>query len=244
MDVLREIGLTDSEIKAYLTILDLGDSSKGKIVHKSGVTGSKIYEILERLHQKGLISVYVKNNVKHFKAANPKQILYYLEEKKDKIGAAEEEVKNILPALNLKFTSSKKKQEVELFTGLKGLQAIFREQLEILKPGETNYVIGGTKGNDEEAMMAFFQKIHSLRAEKKIKTKMLFNKRQKKSTEKRYASYKYTTVKYIEHTSPVAINIYADRTTVIVFGEEISAIMITSQEAADSFKEYFKMLWG
>ncbi|MCF7871519.1 hypothetical protein K9L97_00630 [Candidatus Woesearchaeota archaeon] len=240
---LKEIGLTNSEINVYLALLDLGDSTKHNITTKSNVTGSKTYEILERLKQKGLISTYTKNKVKHFKAANPKQIKYYLEEKQQKIKETENKINSILPQLLMKFNSSEKDEEVELYTGLKGLQIIFREQIDILNPEDYNYVIGGTKGTDEAPVLAFFQKIHKLRAEKKIKTKMLYNTRQKKSVEEQFAKYKYTEVKYIKHTSPVAINIYKERTVIIIFGNKISAIMIKSKDVSNSFKEYFNMLW-
>ncbi len=242
-DILREIGLTDSEIRVYLGVLDLGDSTKGPITDRSQVTGSKTYEVLERLKQKGLITEYLKNKVKHYKAASPKQLLQYLEEKKQKIDSTESHIKTILPQLLGKYHASIKENEVELYTGLKGMQAIFYEQIDIMNPGETNYVIGGTAGIGEEAMMAFFQKIHKLRAEKKIKTRMLYNNRQKKETEKLFSRYKYTETRYIAHTSPVAINIYKDRTVIIIFGAEITAIHIRSQDVAGSFMEYFNMLW-
>ncbi|MFH1064735.1 MAG: helix-turn-helix domain-containing protein [Candidatus Woesearchaeota archaeon] len=244
-EALQEIGLTGSEIKVYLALLELGDSTRGEIVNISGITGSKAYEVLERLQEKGLVSIYIKNKVKHFKPANPKQILYYLENKKEKIESVEDQVNKVLPGLLAQFNSSKEEQEVEIFTGLKGLEIIFREQVDLLKSGELNYVIGGTKGTEEEDVMSFFQKIHRLRTQKKIKTKMLYNLRQKESTERLFSSKDYpgTTTRYITHSSPVSINIYQDRTVIIVFGKKITAIHIKSQDVANSFLEYFKILW-
>lgn len=243
--VLREIGLTGSEIKVYLALLELGDSTRGDIVNKSKITGSKVYELLEKLQQKGLVSIYSKNKIKHFKPTNPKQILYYLEDKKQKLTQIEKQTKEILPSLLLQFNSSKEEQEVELLTGLKGLEIIFREQVEMLGKRETCYVIGGTKGMDENVIVAFFQKIHELREDKKIKTKMLYNMYQKKSASKNYSARKYpgTTTKFIEHASPVSINVYKDRTVIIIFSKKISAIHIKSQDVANSFLEYFNILW-
>ena len=241
--VLREIGLTESEIKVYTTVLDLGDSSKGKIVNESGITGSKVYEVLERLRRKGLITTYLQNKIKHFKAAHPNQLLNYLDGKKQNIQKSESKVQDILPQLLAKFEDSKQDQQTELFFGLKGLEIIFREQLEMLNEGETNYVIGGTRGTDEVPVLAFFEKIHHMRADKKIKTRMLYNVKQKEMAEEQFSKYKYTKIKYISHTSPVAINIYKNKTVIIIFGETISSIMITSQEVAQSFKEHFDMLW-
>ncbi len=245
MEILKEIGLSESEKKVYLALLDLGDSTRGNIVNESGVTGSKVYELLEKLQGKGLISIYIKDKIKHFKPTNPKQLLNYLEEKKTKMSEIEEQTKKIIPTLLLKYDSSKKEQEVELITGLRGLQIIFREQVESLKGNDVCYVIGGTKGSDEEIVQGFFEKIHLMREKKKIKTKMLFNLRQKQTTSKLYSSKKYphTSTKYIEHSSPVAINIYKDKTIIIIFGEQITSIHIKSQDVANSFIEYFNLLW-
>ena len=245
-EILKEIGLTDSESKVYLALLESGDSTRGGIVNKSGIAGSKVYEILEKLQEKGLVSIYMKNKVKHFKPTNPKQILGYLEDKKQQISKTEKEVKSILPNLLSLYSSSKEEQEVELVSGLKGLELIFKEQIELMNKGDTCYVIGGTKGVDEEVVQAFFEKVHVWRDEKGIKTKMLFNLRQKESTEKLYSSKKYsgTIIRYIQHTSPVAINIYKDRTIIIIFSKRINSISIKSSDVANSFIEYFKLLWG
>jgi sugar-specific transcriptional regulator TrmB len=245
-NVLKNIGLNESEIKVYLCLLQLGDSTRNNIVAKSNIAGSKIYDVLQKLQQKGLVSIYLQNEVMHFKAVNPNQIMYYLEEKKDNISKTEEEAKTILPQLIGLFNSSKEDQEVELLKGFKGMQIIFREQIEIMKPGETCYVIGGTKGTGEEVMMAFFRKIHLMREHKKINTKMLYNLRQKDVISKAYSNKEFprTFTKFIKHTSNVAINIYKDRTAILVFGREITAIHIKSQDVANSFLEYFNMMWN
>ena len=244
--ILKEIGMSDSETKVYHALLEAGDSTRGQIVQKSGIAGSKVYEVLARLQDKGLVSMYVKNKIKHFKATSPLQILNYLQEKKEQLLETEKEVSAILPNLLALYSSSKEEQEVELLSGIKGLQVLFKEQIEIMNKGEICYVIGGTRGTNEEALQSFFQKIHLLREEKGIKTKMLFNNKQKSTTENLYSSKKYkdTETRYIEHTAPVAINIYKNKTIILIFGKSISAISITSKEVAKSFIEYFELLWN
>ncbi|MCA9478267.1 MAG: hypothetical protein KC535_03920 [Nanoarchaeota archaeon] len=245
-DIFLAMGLTESEKKVYLSLLDLGDSTRSKIVDASGIAGSKVYEILEKLCQKGFISTYVKNKVKHFKPLHPHQILNYLDSKKEELSFLQQKAELMLPSLLAKFNSSKESQEVELVTGLKGLEIIFREQLELMNEGETCYVIGGTKGHDEDALSSFFEKVHRRRDDKKIKTNMLFNKKQKEEVQHTYASknYSWTTTRYIDHTSPVAINVYQNKTIIIIFGRAITSIYITSQEVANSFLEYFTLLWN
>lgn len=242
---LREIGLTDSEIKVYIALLELKDATRSPIVAKSQISGSKVYDVLGRLQEKGLVSIYTKNKVKHFKAINPKQILSYLEEKKEHINSAEQDIEKILPTLTQLFLEGSVEQEVELMTGLKGLDIIFREQVDMLSAGENCYVIGGTRGSDEDNILAFFERVHLWREKKKINTKMLLNDHQISSTEKHYPTktFPYSETRYIKHSSPVAINIWTDRTAILIFGKKTSAIYIKSQEVANSFIDYFSILW-
>ena len=48
-NVLYKLGLNKSEVKVYLTLLELGSSTTGTIMVKAKISYSKIYGILERL---------------------------------------------------------------------------------------------------------------------------------------------------------------------------------------------------
>ena len=75
---LQDIGFSAGEEKVYLAMLKLGESSTGRISKESGVSRSKVYEILEKLSKKGLASHFKRNNVSFFRAADPKSISKYL----------------------------------------------------------------------------------------------------------------------------------------------------------------------
>ena len=233
-ELFKNIGLTTNERIVYLALLELGDSTRTSIVKKTGISGSKIYDILDRLATKGLVSIYVMNNTKHFKPLSPTQLLNYLNEKEIELNKQKKEIEQALPMLTAQFLSDKKEQEVELITGLSGIQLYFQEQIAELKKGECNYVIGGTKGNDDEHVIAFFRKIHRLREEKGIKTKMLYNNRQKKTAQQEYGEKEFpnSKTKFIEHTSAVAINIHKNKTLITIFGKDITGVKITSEKVA------------
>ena len=63
-ELLKEIGLTPGEIKVYTALLENDLSRTGKISKLSGVHTSKVYPILDRLIEKGLVSYIIENNVK------------------------------------------------------------------------------------------------------------------------------------------------------------------------------------
>ena len=56
-EMLKETGLTDSEARIYLALLELGPSLAGKISRKTGIHRRNVYDITERLIKKGLIAV-------------------------------------------------------------------------------------------------------------------------------------------------------------------------------------------
>jgi HTH-type transcriptional regulator, sugar sensing transcriptional regulator len=53
---LIQLGLTSGEARIYLSLLKLGSSKVGSIVKDSRVSYSKVYDVLERLITKGLVS--------------------------------------------------------------------------------------------------------------------------------------------------------------------------------------------
>ena len=64
--LLEEIGLTKTEIKLYLALLKLGQSTTTGIVREAQVHASKVYEFLDKLIQKGLVTYVIKANKRYF----------------------------------------------------------------------------------------------------------------------------------------------------------------------------------
>ena len=83
--ILKELGLGTNETKVYIALLNNGDSTTGQILKNANIHTGKIYEILDSLTKKGLVSMVTKSGVKHFSPADPQRILDYLEEKKSNI---------------------------------------------------------------------------------------------------------------------------------------------------------------
>ena len=60
MELLEKIGLTKGESKVYLALLRIGKSNIGPIIKEAKVSNSKVYDILDRLAQKGLVGVAIE----------------------------------------------------------------------------------------------------------------------------------------------------------------------------------------
>lgn len=57
--VLEDIGLSKSEVKVFVTILELGESKAGKIIEASNLQSSSVYNSINSLINKGFVS-YIK----------------------------------------------------------------------------------------------------------------------------------------------------------------------------------------
>ena len=117
IELLEEIGLTKSEIKTYYALLELGSTTTGKLVDKAGVASSKIYEILDKLIDKGLANFIIKGGTKYFEASSPERIIDYIDERQAQITKQKDELKKILPELELKRQLSKYKSEAKIYKG-------------------------------------------------------------------------------------------------------------------------------
>ena len=239
---LEKIGLTNSEIRVYLSLLKLGQTTAGPIVDEAKVTRSKIYDILERLKNKGLVSYITKESTKYFSAADPKSILQYLEEKEKEIQEDKESVREILPELMLQQELAEKKKIAEIFIGIKGMENAFNVLINELDSEEVYYAFGAGKGENVKQIQLFFSRLHQQRTKNKVKSKIIFNESSRGLFESQEKS-KFVEARYMRGTTPTAINIYKNFTIIAILNKEPITFLIRNKETADSFREYFKVMW-
>ena len=101
---LTKIGLTEGEIKVYGALLELGETTRTELAKKSGISPSKIYDIVNRLMEKGIVSSVKKEGVLHFSAANPDRLRDFLQKKEEDILAERAIVGQLLPSLLAQYT--------------------------------------------------------------------------------------------------------------------------------------------
>ncbi len=241
--ILESIGLSKNEIKIYLALLELELTTTGRIIKKTGIHTSKVYDGLERLADKGLVSHIIIANTKHFKAVDPERILDFLHDKKRNIETQEKSVKEILPALKLKRQLVGDDTEAEIFQGWKGMETVYQLMTTVLKKGDINYVFGASKGEDEEAVRNFFNK-HALRLAKKgIKQRIIFNESARGNIQETIKHPYLNQVRHMQHTTPAEINIWADKTMIVILRKKPTVILISDVKVADSFRKYFEFMW-
>ena len=156
---LKEAGLTDGEIKVYLALLEIGSSTVGPILAKSGITRSIIYRILERLIKKGLVSYITKEKTKYYQAAQPDKLLDYIDNREKELKQNKNKVEKLIPQLILKQKSAKK-TEASIYEGFKGLITAYDKRYDKLKKGD-EVVIYGLPPLQPEYHHAYWKPMHA-----------------------------------------------------------------------------------
>src|SRR3989344_6526435 len=237
--LLEELGLTKNEIKVYLALLELGSTAAGPLIKKLGMHRAAVYDIIDLLTGKGLVSYVIKANRKYFEAQDPDRLLEYLESKKQDLIDKEEKLKQFLPELQLKRKLSKEEQEGTIYKSKKGLKSVFEDILKEKKP----WFVFGATGQFKELFNAYFIHFHKRRVKTKIPLKIIFNediRKQKRGEELKLCQIKYLPKSYI---SPSTTYIYGDKIAIINWSSEPIAFLMRSKPVADSYKSFFGVLW-
>ncbi|MCB9359067.1 MarR family transcriptional regulator [Candidatus Woesearchaeota archaeon] len=245
LDQLRQIGLTEGEISVYEALLIIGECTKTKLAKESGISPSNIYDVTNRLVEKGLISKLEKNGILHFSPANPNKLKLFLEQKKREIEKEESIVSNILPTLLAEYQNVKDNSNVEVFQGWNGMKTIFEDMIEDCKRNDRCYVFGASKGESEESADRFFLKYSEQREKRGIITDIVFNEelRRRKKRIDFFLKAKNHNVRFFMQSTPAEIMLYKDKACILILTKEPLVIRITSKEVMESFKQYFDVMW-
>lgn len=242
--ILEKLGLTKGEIKVYLALNQLEESTVGPIGKESKVSKSKIYDILDKLIEKGLVGYITKEGTKYFMANDPHMILDYIDKKETDLNKTKKEiVTQLLPQLMLKRASVPKKRIAEIYEGLNGIKAIREELIKTIKPKNTLLVLGAPKVANVK-WEGWFLEFHKKRIERKIYMKIIYNANAKTYGKVR-EKMKLTEVKYLPNklVSPNWIDIYPDAVLFVMVLSNPIAFVIRDKELANSFRSYFDIMW-
>jgi len=224
---LNKLGLTDAESLIYQTVLKIGKCSVKDISKEAGFHRSNIYDILEQLKEKGLITYSKEGKTTLYRASNPENLYGVLAEKKDFLDSIFMELKNMQKQNNGEI-------EVEVYKGTEGMKAVFRD---ILKENKTLYAFG-VKGQFRENLKSYAPQWYRDAKKQKLKYYGIY-------TDKKAKPPMSTKIKFVseELSGPVATFIYGDKININIWEPSLVAITIKSKLVAQMYKKHFDLLW-
>lgn len=228
---LTDIGLSRNEAKVYLALAELGLATVFQIAEKSKIHRTNVYDSVQKLIDKGLVSESIREGTKQYMITKPENLMNLIKHKEKKI-------EQLIPTLKLKETLAAKKSEVQLHKGYDAFISLF---LGLLDKKQDIFIFGAPPPQNIRGRINEF---HKKREADKIKLNVIYNLRDDGRME--FAK----KLKYAE-TTHFKKDIKSSETTIICGNTVLLAIWlnpaltikIEDKEIATGYHEYFKVLW-
>jgi len=234
---LTKLGFTEGESKAYIALSELGPSTVGPIVKRSGIAYANIYDVLRRLAEKGMVTFSTKGRTKIFQAAPPEELNYLLKRKEEELKDQRELVKKITPQLH-NLQKQYEPENAEVFIGFRGLRTAYKK---MLNESGRNEELLSTYIHDKHYDAAADQFYSELVQEyPKRKFRVIANEEFRKST---YATVAHHPMRYTDIPIFAQGEVIGSYLLLVSWQKPIMATLITAKNLADNFRNYFENIW-
>ena len=230
---LVEVGMTPAEARAYLALLELGTSSAGPIITRSGLQSSVVHLVLGNLLAKGFVSTVKEGKKSHYTAIPPRQLIGFIDEKKARLAAA-------LPGLESLRATAESEPQITSYRGTRGVKELLYELLDA--GGKEHHTFGSAS---KSVMLGdeWWARYHAKRARKGIAAKLLFNESLKPwvnrnkspKCEIRFAGNGFEPL-----TETI---IRGDCVGIIVWLDKPVGVLMRHKDIAASYDKFFGVLW-
>lgn len=235
---LRSAGLETKEAVCYLSLLELGKATMGDLVKKSKLKRTTLYDILEVLKGRGLVSTSKKGKKNIYIAENPQKLK---EEAEENTRSIEKLMPELLSIANI-FS---KKPKLRYFEGRAGIIEVYKD---ILKFPHEKIHAWAPESIIHELDRSFFDVFYT---PKLIEQKMLieliapnlpiFQNYKIKNT---VPTRKIKLIDPIEFPFSVEITLYGPGNIAILSYQDQIGLIIESNSIANTLKSIFKLQWG
>ena len=239
VEQLTNLGLTQGEAKVYLAMIQIGPSKIGKIVEISGVSQSKVYNVLDRLIMKGLASYNIQDNIKHFQSLEPSRLHEYIQKKENEVRRQKEGITQIINELSKNVYASKRSAS-EIFVGERSLRSAYMTLLSDAKKGDILRYFYPYPDAHENAS-PFYSRFYKYQKSKGIVERGIVTIDFKNSNHFKEIP-KDVKLRHVDFPLPGTIDIFVNK-LLIVDWKTTTGILISSSEITGIFAEYFDGIW-
>lgn len=229
---LKDFGLTENEAEVYLILTRLGSASASEILLKTKIHRINLYDLLERLQEKGLVSYVIMGKRKNYEAAHPSKILEIEEERRNNL-------KEIMSELISQRELSKSPQEATIYKDKRGIKNIFND---ITNTKSKVYLFASGWGFHEhfpEYKDIWYSRLKLNKVDIRALLSNL-NRKYKRTTVPEPLKYRFLPSSFVFPSTTV---VYDNKVFLIMWSNQPIGILISGKEIAESYKNFFEMLW-
>jgi sugar-specific transcriptional regulator TrmB len=244
-NILKEFGLTKSQIKVYVTLLQSHAAGASTLSRATGIKRLSIYSILNSLKEKGFITTFKKDNITYYSALEPEALLHISEaaiaHEKRKKNELDTFIKHI-DENNMRAKSIYKRPSVQFYEGIEGMKKAYDDTLNATETIRAYACVDAF----EKYLKEFFPEYYQRRAKKGISVRCITPKTPRAEEARKDDVRELRTTAFIppeKYYFGPEINIYDDKVLIISF-EESMGILIESEDMADAMKKVFELSWA
>lgn len=114
---LKALGLSDPEIKIYMALLKTGPLSASQLSKNTGMYRPYVYDTLENLIGKDLVTYTIRKSKKEFECAPPSALKKLLQEEEEQLKQKQDIVDSLVPILKNMYAKPFSEFIIEKFEG-------------------------------------------------------------------------------------------------------------------------------
>jgi len=233
-NLLRSVGLNESEAAVYLAALEGGPAQPQMLVKRSGFSRPATYLAIEQLVQKGLMSSVQKGKRFVYAAEPPERLVNFGRSQVNNLSIKVGEIERVID--DLRLMQRGERPSVKSFEGADGLKAILQD-LVASKPQSTEEIVNIDvlrkvfSGEELEAAQNILSKF-------KAKGRALLAG--KVSAVRSGVEARLLPEEFMFHGD---ILIYGDKIAMVSYKEKIMGVVVENAVLADTYRVLFELAW-
>ncbi len=238
---LQAIGLSESETKVYVALLELGGATVSEIAKRARVNRTSVYDILTRLIETGLVTRAAGEKKQSYQAEPPSKLPLILEERAVKAADQAKAAKRLVGKLNLLAKSKMIHPQIRLFEGVTGIKELYDDTL-LTKESIRSF-------QSADSMVAFdpkyFQEYFARRTKKNIFIKAILNDTVSAREYQQHDPELCRELRIVPHEMmDIKPEVYVYENKVAFFSlAERFAVLVESADIAYALKKLYDLAW-
>lgn len=238
--LLTQYGLSKNESLVYTALIKLTEASAYSVSKETKIPKTTVYQVLDTLKDKGLISKSTVNNSAYYTAESTNRFVSTANEKLDL-------AKMIVPALeSVRQTKNEAGPSVKFYVGEEGAKRAFEDVLDTLKKNTEKKIYAVVDQDMDKFLPRYLPNWLQRREKMGIYTKLLTasDDNMTEPTIFNTNSLRETRLIPKEYIFSTSMDIYANKIAIFSHRDnEPHAIIIESEYIAETLKGFFEFMW-
>lgn len=235
--ILRKAGLTESQAKGYLTLIEHGSLTPADLAAKTGETRTNAYAIADKLVQLGL-AVRTDTGKTTYTPESPSHLKQLLIVKQKQLKVATDELSGLLPQLLSTYRLTTDKPGVIYLEGIDSLHQVYDD---IIRTGDTLRIFPSIHDRDDPAIATMIDQQITRQRKAGIKTEVLLRR---DIFDAHYNDELFEARPSTFGPLDTQIMVYGPNVALTTFGNGVITTTMTNPMIAQTFRQLFAAQWN